>query len=1516
MWCKRLCERSGDFSAVAVSNENLIFIFSLTRLCVLALMEIELAVTEIAKLVAVLRTTDRYSDLTKPAIMWAKESTYTSPQISPENIKSSSASPASTPGESAIVPSVTYFPNLVAQLVDLEQTIRSSQKIEVGSLVAPFIQVLVDPTLSGFVTGAGLQGLAHLVPHFLEDPSCVNPIIDGVVKTRFTETDRDHDEIVLVRIVGLIEYILTRSSAVDKSRIALGLQCVQTIWIQDSHSAALKDASRRAVFQILLHVLTLKDGCDGYAVTLMENVCLNVELLSKQPLAVFDSDKLSFFVEIVSAVSRSAPTDMVAFQLVHALHFLVPPGAAAAGVDNSATGILARNSLGLPILASLLRIGNDLIRQFLLTNPKKITPLLVEALVSGMYLRGLLPARESGNLTLSGFGETALELLTTKKAVSLAMAPNGYINLVQSAAITQQLNPHSQQLQATLLESLIQIIAEPRFVGILWESFDCVWHRQELASGVIDSVVNMALSNRVIALIPNPQTLQSLEDSPQKNLSRERVVGALNAFYALATSPESIIDPEALIPSYVECLGMASLSAILTSLRVSPGNTEDQTPNQFLMRLASKECARQIKAKPKKTGEIISQFLAEFERSIQPPESDCASAKSVAWTLRMIPSIDFDALGEFFGQPGDLSTQALSEFIKSLNLKSMDPEEALRACLQSFRLPGEAQQIDRIVKEIAYEYYRAHSDLSVAGNYFASADAAYTFLFSVIMLNTDQHNPQVKRRMELRDFIRNNRKINEGADIPEEVQARVFASIRGSQIVTPKSASFFCCPLKGRWKDLWYLHESGYLPSGLRQMGKHTVPRLLASKGYDMLLAASYVLARDPQSHTQALSVISSLADLALTSGDAAVKQLGTDSVAVIRRYASESFATVISNMTPTARSFNSLRALLNIQTFADSVIEAVSSLLCYWAPYEYVIADSSCLPLPNSWEEILSVPLADVQPNSASSGGAIGSLIRGFFYDQQTGHVQPQPETTNSAEKSTTNAELEREWRKAVTRMSFAEGSPNAPPLDQVAGLKSIQIGEYLTALAGDSSEKCSAVVLMMLEQIAGKSNPDSFWGKELVRSSPWALLLATRLLAASNNSDLLASSAARDAVISVIRNYVSGQINDLKGLKITVFSAFALVTLFAQKDPESNVVDPAWILPVLDELSTLAQEVPAAAGISPAVCLAIQMMLAESPPSWLEKVGAPVWRECVKLTSVLCPKQSSEIVKNVCLDTAELLLQNPYVLRSFASAANGANDASECVVAVEQIHSSRPSMIGKSVSKSLSELACKIAGLESAGVAWSSLVARVTARITAVAKQKKPTGVELSDSVELLRICLGDPRAHQILNPVQAGSTVEKSASALSAVVSANTPPGALQAALCVFARFFLSCLDQLQKHPQFDHLWLMSLRVVLLFIKRGHDDPSMEQLAEITTETLRNALQVLVASGLLELPPTGGSTEEAPVVWWKVTWEIVETFCPGMWSELTPLESPEPGTVVPPDSDEDLTSTPESPRSVGVI
>lgn len=61
-------------------------------------------------------------------------------------------------------------------------------------------------------------------------------------------------------------------------------------------------------------------------------------------------------------------------------------------------------------------------------------------------------------------------------------------------------------------------------------------------------------------------------------------------------------------------------------------------------------------------------------------------------------------------------------------------------------------------------------------------DAAYVLAYSVIMLNTDAHNPQVKKRMTKADFIKNNRGINDSADLPEEFLSAIYDEIVSNEI--------------------------------------------------------------------------------------------------------------------------------------------------------------------------------------------------------------------------------------------------------------------------------------------------------------------------------------------------------------------------------------------------------------------------------------------------------------------------------------------------------------------------------------------------------------------------------------------------------------------------------------------------------------------------------------------------------------------------------------------------------------
>ena len=73
---------------------------------------------------------------------------------------------------------------------------------------------------------------------------------------------------------------------------------------------------------------------------------------------------------------------------------------------------------------------------------------------------------------------------------------------------------------------------------------------------------------------------------------------------------------------------------------------------------------------------------------------------------------------------------------------SLDNMFSCRVFLDGFRLPGEAQKIDRLMEKFAERYVRCNTE-----SVFSKADVAYVLAYSVVMLNTDAHNPQVKTKM-------------------------------------------------------------------------------------------------------------------------------------------------------------------------------------------------------------------------------------------------------------------------------------------------------------------------------------------------------------------------------------------------------------------------------------------------------------------------------------------------------------------------------------------------------------------------------------------------------------------------------------------------------------------------------------------------------------------------------------------------------------------------------------------------
>jgi len=137
-----------------------------------------------------------------------------------------------------------------------------------------------------------------------------------------------------------------------------------------------------------------------------------------------------------------------------------------------------------------------------------------------------------------------------------------------------------------------------------------------------------------------------------------------------------------------------------------------------------------------------------------------------------------------------------------------------------------------------------------------------------------------------------------------------------------------------------------------------------------------------------------------------------------------------------------------------------------------------------------------------------------------------------------------------------------------------------------------------------------------------------------------------------------------------------------------------------------------------------------------------------------------------------------------------------------------------------------------------------------------------------------------------------LEKLVSSLTGAFASGAPLSIVREAVSLVAKFFLQNLHTLQRHECFGQMWLMVLRLMLLFIKRGTDDRDTE-LEEIATETLKNLLCVLLSTRTLgyvaprdrqgagqeEVPTEGGEVK----IWWQMTWDCIEVFLPGFGEEF---------------------------------
>lgn len=314
-------------------------------------------------------------------------------------------------------------------------------------------------------------------------------------------------------------------------------------------------------------------------------------------------------------------------------------------------------------------------------------------------------------------------------------------------ALLPPMSPESKELW---LETLTQIATRPSFMVDCWVNFDCSTDSEDIFERLM-----VFLTRGVYPSAPAPKADGS------------------TMFEGLDSSQLLCLE---ILLSFIDSM----------ATRLEQGDEEwpaDATPVEELMLAKSRKAiliagTTQFNIKPK----VGIQQLLDTGIIVPDPNGPGTEEErkllAIARFLRTTSRLDKKLVGEYISAPERLDL--LKAFIGLFDFAGKSIADALRELLESFRLPGEAQPISRITETFSEHFFSFHPPE------IATTDAAYVLAYSVIMLNTDQHNPQNRKRMTVEDYRRNLRGVNDGKDFDPDYLAGIHESIRKHEIILPE----------------------------------------------------------------------------------------------------------------------------------------------------------------------------------------------------------------------------------------------------------------------------------------------------------------------------------------------------------------------------------------------------------------------------------------------------------------------------------------------------------------------------------------------------------------------------------------------------------------------------------------------------------------------------------------------------------------------------------------------------------
>lgn len=357
-----------------------------------------------------------------------------------------------------------------------------------------------------------------------------------------------------------------------------------------------------------------------------------------------------------------------------------------------------------------------------------------------------------------------------------------------------QLKSCSPEQKIDLLEGICLLFQRPESIVDLYFNYDLLYPSCTVFENLVKVSAGVAGGNQMIPLNQQDFALQCAGLATVVNIiellskSLVRKSGFVpNQFKRLRKVDQIIEDDEAMdanrehseSKSKNDDITVLSSSFLPESELLSPSRRKNRRQDTWIIKYEENEKIKKMMSNVSSQKNVKSAVRALYEQKRKKFNSD-----EIALFLKNNKTLNQREIGEFMGSDYDSlfsSEQFISirsAYLRLIDFTSLTFDQSLRLflCNSGFRLPGEAQKIDRLLEAFAEAYCRDNPGV------FNSPDVAFLISFALIMLNTDLHDPRLQGKrsrppMSLDDFIRGLRDTDGGNSLSRELLSDLYQSI-------------------------------------------------------------------------------------------------------------------------------------------------------------------------------------------------------------------------------------------------------------------------------------------------------------------------------------------------------------------------------------------------------------------------------------------------------------------------------------------------------------------------------------------------------------------------------------------------------------------------------------------------------------------------------------------------------------------------------------------------------------------